>query len=220
MSLFKYPILYTFRRCPFAIRARFVLRSTQKFVELREIKIQAKPPEFLKTSKKGTVPILILSENHILEESLDIIFWSLNNSRNFNSNFVDNIDKKIWSLIKYLDKTFKNNLDKYKYNTRFSDCDKILYRNKNIDFLSELNEILKKSSFIYSNKISFVDYIIFPFIRQFRNVNIKWFENLNLKFLNKWFSIISNSAEFNDIMKKYKTWDPNDKPIITNFNYN
>ena len=75
---FKYPILYTFRRCPYAMRARFAIRSSKIIVEVREIKLQEKPSEFLKSSLKGTVPILIKKSGEVLEESLDIIYWALN----------------------------------------------------------------------------------------------------------------------------------------------
>ena len=75
---FKYPILYTFRRCPYAMRARFAIRSSQIIVEVREIKLQEKPSEFLKSSPKGTVPVLITNSGEVLEESLDIINWALN----------------------------------------------------------------------------------------------------------------------------------------------
>ena len=75
---FKYPILYTFRRCPYAMRARFAIRSSRIIVEVREIKLQEKPSEFLKSSPKGTVPVLIKNSGEVLEESLDIINWALN----------------------------------------------------------------------------------------------------------------------------------------------
>ena len=75
---FKYPIFYTFRRCPYAMRARFAIRSSQIIVEVREIKLQEKPSEFLKSSPKGTVPVLITNSGEVLEESLDIINWALN----------------------------------------------------------------------------------------------------------------------------------------------
>ncbi len=217
MTNFAYPILYTFRRCPFAMRARFVLRYTSTFVELREIKLQNKPKEFLNVSKKGTVPVLILSRDDVIDESLDIINWCLKKTK---YNDLEDVEDKIWKIIKNLDNTFKINLDRYKYPSRFNNCDGTIWRDKNIEFLINLNKILEKSKFLHLNKISFVDFIIFPFIRQFRNVNVSWFENLNLCFLNKWFSNIANSKAFDDIMRKYKVWQPEDKPIITNFNYN
>ena len=221
MSFNKFPILYSFRRCPYAMRARFLLRSKSKYVELREIKLQNKPQEFLQVTSLGTVPVLVLSKTMVLLESLDIIRWCLKNSKNI---IEVNLEKKqdhiIWCYIKNLDTDFKYNLDRYKYPTRFTNTDPFVHRQNNIKFLENLNERLKESNYLFDDKINFVDYCFFPFIRQFRNVDEKWFDNLNLKFLNNWFRIILESNDFKDIMKKYKVWEPTDNPIITNFNYN
>ena len=221
MSKFEYPILYTFRRCPYAMRARFVLRHSHKKIELREIKLQKKPKDFLKTSPKGTVPVLALSKKEVLDQSLDIMMWCLQSPDNAKINDLkNNLPNNFLDQIKDLDNEFKTNLDKYKYPNRFKDNDKNLSRDNNLKFLKKLNENLKNSIFLNSNKIGLLDYAIFPFIRQFRNVDIEWFENLNLSFLNSWYLSIVESKAFFDIMKKYKVWDAEDKPIITNFNYN
>ena len=221
MSKFEYPILYTFRRCPYAMRARFVLRHSHKKIELREIKLQKKPKDFLNTSPKGTVPVLALSKKEVLDQSLDIMMWCLQSSDNSKINDLkNNLPNNLLDQIKDLDNEFKTNLDKYKYPNRFKDNDKNLSRDNNLKFLKKLNENLKNSIFLNSNKIGLLDYAIFPFIRQFRNVDIEWFENLNLSFLNSWYLSIVESKAFFDIMKKYKVWDAEDKPIITNFNYN
>ncbi len=221
MSKFEYPILYTFRRCPYAMRARFVLRHSHKKIELREIKLQKKPKDFLKTSPKGTVPVLALSKKEVLDQSLDIMMWCLQSSDSSKINDLkNNLPNNFLDQIKDLDNEFKTNLDKYKYPNRFKDNDKNFSRDNNLKFLKKLNENLKNSIFLNSNKIGLLDYAIFPFIRQFRNVDIEWFENLNLSFLNSWYLSIVESKAFFDIMKKYKVWDAEDKPIITNFNYN
>ena len=221
MSKFEYPILYTFRRCPYAMRARFVLRHSHKKIELREIKLQKKPNDFLNTSPKGTVPVLALSKKEVLDQSLDIMMWCLQSSDSSKINDLKtNLPNNLLDQIKDLDNEFKTNLDKYKYPNRFKDNDKNLSRDNNLTFLKKLNENLKNSIFLNSNKIGLLDYAIFPFIRQFRNVDIEWFENLNLSFLNSWYLSIVESKAFFDIMKKYKVWDAEDKPIITNFNYN
>ena len=199
------------------MRARFILRSKSKLVELREIKLQSKPKELISISNKATVPVLKISEKKILEESLDIIRKYLCKLDLYK---LGDYENEVWKLIQTLDKEFKINLDKYKYSSRFENCDSLLYRDKNISFLKIVNNTLENNKFLFSNKITFIDYCIFPFVRQYRNVNIEWFENLNLISLNNWFLSISNSYEFKDIMKKYKVWSPNDKPIVTNFRYN
>ena len=215
------PILYSFRRCPYAMRTRFVLRSVSQSVEIREIKLQNKPKEFLKVTNLGTVPVMILSKSEVLLESLDIINWCLKNSKNIEERkIVHNQNDITWEYIKIVDNEFKYNLDRYKYPTRYSNKDPNLYRKNNLSFLEDLNNRLKNSKFLFSDEICFSDYCIFPFIRQFRNVDIDWFEKLNFKFLNNWFSIIVNGVAFENIMRKYKLWEPNDKPVITNFKYN
>ncbi len=221
MPNYEFPILYTFRRCPYAMRARFILRETFKTIELREIKLQNKPKDFLNSSSKGTVPVLVLSKKEVLDQSLDIMMWCLKSSENTKANDLkNNLPNNFLVQIKNLDAEFKINLDKYKYPNRFQGSDKYFFRDKNVKFLKSLEDKLKSSIFLNSNKIGLLDYAIFPFIRQFRNVDIDWFESLNLSFLNSWYLSIVESKAFFDIMKKYKVWDAEDKPIITNFNYN
>ncbi len=215
---FKYPILYTFRRCPYAIRARFAIRSSQIMVEVREIKLQEKPPEFLKLSSKGTVPVLITNSGKVLEESLDIINWALN--RNDPDKWLAKgtlESHEIAKLLDDLEDRFKPNLDKYKYPNRFFGVDKFLYRDKNLCFLEKLNSYLEKSKSLNCEHLTLLDYAIFPFVRQFRNVDQEWFERLNFIFLNKWINRIIDSQDFSSIMKKLKKWEPNDLPIYTNF---
>ena len=215
---FKYPILYTFRRCPYAMRARFAIRSSKIIVEIREIKLQEKPSEFLKLSPKGTVPVLISSSGVVLEESLDIIYWALNKNdphKWLAKGKLENQD--IRKLLDDLENKFKPNLDKYKYPSRFSGVDQYFHRDKNLCFLKKLNSYLENNKSLNCEHLSLLDYAIFPFIRQFRNVDQDWFDKLNFIFLNKWINQIIDSEDFSSIMKKFKKWEPNDVPIYTFF---
>ena len=215
---FKYPILYTFRRCPYAMRARFAIRSSQIIVEVREIKLQEKPSEFLKLSPKGTVPVLITNSGEVLEESLDIINWVLN--KNDPDKWLANgklESHEITKLLDDLESKFKPNLDKYKYPNRFSGFDQFLYRDKNLCFLEKLNSYLKNNKYLNCEHLTFLDYAVFPFIRQFRNIDQEWFDKLNFSLLNNWLNQIIDSEDFSSIMKKFKKWEPNDLPIYTNF---
>ena len=214
----KYPILYTFRRCPYAMRARFAIRSSQIIVEVREIKLQEKPSEFLKSSPKGTVPVLITKSGQVLEESLDIINWALNiNDPDKWLGKGKLQDREIKNLLDELEIKFKTNLDKYKYPSRFYGVDQYLYRDKNLCFLKKLNSYLENNKSLNCEHLTLLDYAIFPFIRQFRNVDQEWFEKLNFSFLNKWINQIIDSEDFSSIMKKFKKWEPNDLPIYTYF---
>ena len=215
---FKYPILYTFRRCPYAMRARFAIRSSKIIVEIREIKLQEKPFEFLKLSPKGTVPVLITNSGEVLEESLDIIYWALNKNdphKWLAKGTLENQD--ITKLLDDLENKFKPNLDKYKYPSRFSGVDQFFHRDKNLCFLKKLNCYLENNKSLNCEHLSLLDYAIFPFVRQFRNVDQDWFDKLNFIFLNKWINQIIDSKDFSSIMKKFKKWEPNDVPIYTYF---
>ncbi len=214
MTIFKYPILYSFRRCPYAMRVRFCIRMSGIKVELREILLKKKPKEFLDSSFDGTVPILIIASNKVIQESLDIVNWVSTQNKNENLKIFDPKN-----LISNYDTNFKYNLDRYKYPTRYEGIDPIYHRNENVKYLTSLNEQLSSSKFLSSDELNFLDYCIFPFVRQFRNVDHLWFESLNLVYLNKWYSLIVESREFNDIMKKYKVWESSDTPILTDFIY-
>ena len=215
---FKYPILYTFRRCPYAMRARFAIRSSQIIVEVREIKLQEKPSEFLKSSPKGTVPVLITNSGEVLEESLDIINWALNINDPHNWLAKGKLEyQEIIKLIDDLENKFKTNLDNYKYPSKFSGVDQYLYRDKNLCFLKKLNSYLENNKSLNCEYLTLLDYAIFPFIRQFRNVDQEWFDKLNFNFLKEWLFQIIDSNDFLSIMKKYEKWESTNAPIYTNF---
>ena len=215
---FKYPILYTFRRCPYAMRARFAIRSSRIIVEVREVKLQEKPFDFLKSSPKGTVPVLITNSGEVLEESMDIVNWALNINDPHKWLAKGKLENHaISKLLDDLENKFKPNLDKYKYPNRFSGVDQCLYRDKNLCFLEKLNTYLKDNISLNCEHLTLLDYVIFPFVRQFRNVDQEWFNKLNLIFLNKWINQIIDSEDFSSIMKKFKKWEPNDFPIYTYF---
>ena len=194
------------------MRARLSIRLSGIKVELREILLKKKPEEFLNASIDGTVPILVISNEIIIQESLDIVNWSLKSKENRIFGLHD--PEK---LLSFCDNDFKMNLDRYKYPTRYEGINPILHRNENVKYLTLLNSKLKYSKFLSSDELNYLDYCIFPFVRQFRNVDQLWFENLNLSKLNYWYSLIVESREFNDIMKKYKVWESSDSPLITNF---
>ena len=210
-----FPIFYSFRRCPYAIRARFAIRKARIKIELREILLQNKPKEFSDLSNNNTVPILVLSNSNIVQESIEIVKWMISYRYN---NLLELFHKNEF-LVKIIDKDFKENLDFYKYPNRYSNINPLFHRDKNISILKIIEKKLDKNNFLMSDDFSFLDYCIFPFIRQFRNVDPEWFENLEFYKINKWYSFIVESSEFNDIMKKYKVWKSSDVPIITNFKY-
>ena len=214
----KYPILYSFRRCPYAMRARLAIKASGLIVEIREVELKKKPKEFLNISPKATVPIVYISSKQIIEESLDIMEWALKINDPLNLLKNEKLNRiEIHSILNKLENEFKQNLDRYKYSSRFDLPNPRLYRDKNLQTLNEFNNLLQNNKGICSSNLSLLDYAVFPFIRQFRNVNSVWFDSLELKFLQTWLYELIDSDEFSSIMKKYEIWKPNQKPIYTNF---
>ena len=193
-------------------KSSFLYKNVRNKSRIKRNIIKKKPEEFLNSSIDGTVPILIISNETIIQESLDIVNWTLKSKEN---EFFKIHDSK--NLLSFCDNDFKMNLDRYKYPTRYEGINPINYRNENVEYLTLLNSKLKYSKFLSCDKINYLDYCIFPFVRQFRNKDYLWFENLNLSNLNNWYSLIVESREFNDIMKKYKVWVSSDPPLVTNF---
>ena len=214
----KYPILYSFRRCPYAMRARLAIKASGLIVEIREVELKNKPKEFLNISPKATVPIVCISSKQIIEESLDIMEWALKINDPLKLLKNEKLNRiEIHSILNKLENEFKQNLDRYKYSSRFDLPNPKLYRDKNLQTLNEFNNLLQNNKGICSSNLSLLDYAVFPFIRQFRNVNSVWFDSLELKFLQTWLYELIDSDEFSSIMKKYEIWKPNLKPIYTNF---
>ena len=183
-------------------------------VEIREISLKDRPQSLYNISKKGTVPVILTKNNTVINQSLDIMIWALNKKNNqtwLNKNSAE-ID-----LINSNDTEFKKWLDKYKYHDRYPENSKESYRDKCKAILINYENKLINNQYLINNNISIADIAIFPFIRQFANVDYKWFEN-NYIHLNKWLKKISTSNLFISVMSKYDTWHKNIEPKIVNFN--
>ena len=202
------PILYSFRRCPYAIRARMAIAAGGQRCALREVILRNKPSEMIVASPKGTVPVVILPDGRVIEESLDIMYWALENNdpagwlAPFNDDRYD-----IHGLIKENDRSFKNNLDRYKYPTRYEGLDPLYYRTQGMVYLKNLNARLLENAYLCGNEFSFADAAISPFIRQFANHDREWFNTLDLYALQNWLETIVNDDKFLGVMKKYPAWE-------------
>ena len=212
----KYPTLYSFRRCPYAIRARLAIRLCKIECIIREISLKAKNIEFLKVSPKGTVPVLVLPNGKVLEESLDIINWSLEQNDPNNLKVNDEVTKKINDkYIQLFDKDFKFHLDRYKYSSRYNISNSEIHRNKARNILTEINTMLEGKDYIGGQCMSLLDISILPFVRQYRIADINWFDNhLGLRNINNWVNIFLNTEILASIMTKYKVWEKEDPPIL------
>lgn len=215
-----YPILYSFRRCPYAMRARIALYASSLEVELREIQFANKPPEMLLASPKGTVPVLVTLDNAIIDESLDIMRWalSINDPHNWLAYSTETISE-MDALIRKNDTDFKEHLDHYKYADRFPAFSETHYRQQGEVFLMELEQRLKTSRYLFADQMSFADIAVFPFIRQFASVDKIWFEQSQYHCLRTWLEALLVSDIFVAVMIKYPSWKSGDKPIVFSPNH-
>lgn len=204
-------ILYSFRRCPYAIRARMAIAYSQQKVVLREVELNNKPKAMVELSAKGTVPVLQLSNSELIDESLDIMVWALEQSDPDNW-LTEDLPEQL-NLIDENDFDFKIWLDKYKYADRFPQQSSDYYRQKGDDFLFKLESKLQTSRYLFGQKISLADIAIFPFVRQFAAVNHDLFAASPFPLLQAWLAKFTNSALFKTVMQKYPTWQESNKEI-------
>ena len=202
----KYPILYSFKRCPYAMRARMALQLTNIKCEIREVRLNNKPKHMLEVSPKGTVPVLILNDRTI-EESMEVIDWALNQKNVFEGNLKEYQIKISNELIERFDDEFKYHLDRYKYASRYGDVDEIHHRNKCEKILLEIEDIISDEEWFFGKKINKLDISILPFIRQFRIADADWFDNhKRLKKVKNYLHNFLASKIHKDVMINYDVW--------------
>lgn len=201
------PVLYSFRRCPYAMRARMAIANSGTEVELRDILLKDKPDDMIAHSPKATVPVLKDLDGTVLEESLDIMHWALQQSDPDNWLSPMRINA-IHELVEENDGPFKNTLDRYKYHVRFPEGHRDDYRKQGEKFLQKLEDRLSGSEYLMGDSLSFADIAIFPFIRQFANSDRSWFDAAPYPELQAWLETRINSPLFIQIMKKRNIWKP------------
>ncbi|TDJ42678.1 MAG: glutathione S-transferase [Gammaproteobacteria bacterium] len=210
------PVLYSFRRCPYAIRARLALRYAGISVELREVVLRDKPPQMIDASPKATVPVLVLDEGgsgqEVIDESLDIMFWAL--AQNDPDGWLDVDIEMANRLIAANDEQFKPWLDRYKYPNRYEELPPGEARKHCEVYLSELESRLHRHAYICGAQASIVDFSIYSFVRQFAFVNIDWFQSGSYVALNRWLQECLDSPLFTAAMHKYPAWHVGD-PVTT-----
>ncbi len=201
------PILYSFRRCPYAMRARMALVASGLEVELREVVLRDKPPSMLELSPKGTVPVLWLADGRVLEESLDVMRWALGES-----------DPQGWvpteptvaaemdALITRNDDEFKFHLDRYKYPDRYEGAVSEEHRASAEAFLQTLEGLLDGQDFLFGSVRGFADAAIAPFVRQFANTDRGWFDEAPYPRVQAWLAQELESPFFLGMMNKYAQW--------------
>lgn len=198
------PVLYSFRRCPYAMRARLALTVSRQDCVLREVVLRDKPPEMLELSPKGTVPVLQLPDGQVLEQSLDIMRWTLarHDPEGWLSPDTGSV-AEMDALIADSDGDFKHHLDRYKYSVRYGpETDPLYHRSEGAVFLKKLDERLKDQTHLFGNRPCLADFAIFPFVRQFANTGREWFDAQPFTDLQTWLSGHLNSELFLKIMRR------------------
>ena len=192
------------------MRARLAIYVSNIKVQLREILLRDKAPEFLLASEKGTVPVLV-TQKEVIEESLDIMVWSLKKE---DPEHWLNMPTEGYNWISRNDGPFKKALDHTKYSTRFPDLDAKLERAKALEFLTDLNLQIGNSKWMFGKNCSLADMALLPFIRQFSKIDSHWFYSQKLPNVQKWLNYFLETNHFLKIMKKYSIWTSNNPPII------
>ena len=198
------PILYTYRRCPYAMRARMALQYAGIQVEHREIDLRNKPQSMLRLSPKRTVPVLDV-DGLVLDQSLDIMYWALKMSDPDGWNILDENIARTW--IEKNDELFKSLLDQYKYPNRYPKLNQaVVLADAMALMLEPMESALGSSQYLLGDRMTWVDVAIFPFIRQFSMVDQKKFEELSFPHLQKWLRLHTESKLFLSVMDKHPVW--------------
>jgi len=204
-----HPILYSFRRCPYAMRARMALFASGTVCELREIVLRAKPQELLAASAKGTVPVLVLPDGTVIEESLDIMLWAL--ERNDPEHWLAPEHESRIAMLQFIaqcDGDFKRHLDRYKYPNRYDNVDPLEHRAAGADYLLALESRLANHPCLFGSRPALADIATFPFVRQFAQTDQAWFDAQPWPHLLRWLSTLLDSALFSSVMHKFDPWEP------------
>jgi len=209
-------ILYSFRRCPYAMRARLAIAISGLQVELREVVLRDKPQALLDLSPKATVPILFTSEQQLIDESLDIMLWALKQADP--DAWLSDLTPEQYAISKQLiannDGEFKTFLDRYKYADRYPEHSAAYYRQQAEKNLAILENYLAKNGYLISSRLTIADMSLLPFIRQFALVDKEWFDSLPYPQLKQWLDEFIHSDIFETVMNKYEKWYEGEPVIL------
>ena len=200
------PVLYSFRRCPYAMRARMGLLAAGVEVELREVVLRDKPAEMLDASPKGTVPVLVFPNGRVIEESLDVMAWALSTS---DGDGLLSVEPQLQrALVGDMDANFKPHLDRYKYPNRYGDgAGQKDHRTVGLGWIEDkLAPRFANQENLFGDDASFADIATFPFVRQFAHVDRDWFYATAPDPVCDWLKRHLASDRFASIMQKYEQW--------------
>ena len=202
------PVLYSFRRCPYAMRARLALAISGQACELREVVLKAKPAELLRASAKASVPVLVLPSGEVIAQSLDIMRWALqiNDPAQWLPAGLEQV-AQVQALIDDCETTFKHHLDRYKYPNRYDGADALQHRTAAAAWLKQLAQQLSPEGWLFGPSASLADMAIAPFVRQFAQTDPLWFAQQDWPALQAWLDRIVSSALFDSVMHKHPAWE-------------
>jgi glutathione S-transferase len=209
------PILYSFRRCPYAMRARLALSASGCHCELREVVLRDKPQAMLDASPKATVPVLVLSDGRVIDQSLDIMIWTL--TRNDPMSWMQpesGSPTQMLALIAECDGQFKHALDRYKYPDRYQLASGLSYRDQGARWLWELERRLQENDYLFGAHAALADMAILPFVRQFAHVDKAWFDEQSWPSLRSWLAAWMETDLFEAVMQKFPAWKSGDAPRL------
>ncbi|MDS1140430.1 glutathione S-transferase [Pusillimonas sp. SM2304] len=201
------PILYSFRRCPYAMRARLAVAASGVPCALREVVLRDKPQALLAASPKATVPVLVDTDGTVIDQSLDIMLWALrrHDPEAWLAPRQGSLDDML-ALIDECDGPFKQQLDRYKYPQRYGDPDGREHRDQAVAWLVDLDARLAPSDFLFGSRAALADMAIAPFIRQFAHTDMAWFQAQPWPRLMQWLQRWMQGELFGRVMQKYPPW--------------
>ena len=209
------PVLYSFRRCPYCMRAHMTLKKSGIKVELREVKLSAIPAVVLSKSPKATVPVLVITDGTVIDESWDIMKWAL--AQNDADNWLGNNNDYLLNaeiLVETNDFSFKQDLDHYKYADRYPEHGEEHYRKACEVFIKELEDMLEQNQYLIDSQLSLADISVFPFVRQFSLVDKDWFDQSPYPRVQYWLNNLIESDLFQHIFQKYAPWQAGDRAVF------
>jgi glutathione S-transferase len=204
------PILYSFRRCPYAIRARLAIAVSGLRVKLREVSLANKPVEMLKASPKGTVPVMVLPDGRVLEQSLEIMGHALELNDPFG--WLGLVTAGSMAKVEMVDTIFKAHLDGYKYPDRHDNA-REFHRDSGLEILRGFDRLCAAQNYLAGPAFSLIDAAIFPFVRQYAAVDATWFDAQPIPALRTWMTEIASSTLFEAVMETYPIWEAGNEGI-------
>lgn len=207
------PVLYSFRRCPYAMRARLAIAASSTVVELREVVLARKPQALLQASPKATVPVLVLPDGTVLEQSLDIMLWALRrrDPQQWLPTSAPEMDQAM-ALIAQCDGDFKTQLDRYKYPNRYALADGLTHRAMGAQFMQTLNARLEADGCLHGKRWGLADAAIAPFVRQFAHTDPAWFDSQPWPALLQWLAAFEASNAYRNVMDRVPAWADGQPP--------